>query len=97
MLTIRLAPTGKKQLPIYRIVLTEHSRPVKSGYQDVLGTYNAVTKDVKVDIDAVHAWIEKGASVSNRAAKIIHKETGSEEVKKFIVYTERVRKPKKED
>lgn len=97
MLTIRLAGIGRAKLPLYRIVLTEHTKPIKSGYQDVLGVYNPIKKTVDVDIEKVHHWISQGARMSNRAAKIIYKETGSEEVKKFIVHTERTRKPKNED
>jgi hypothetical protein len=35
--------------------------------------------------------------MSNRAAKVVAKETGSEKVKQFIVHKERVRKKKNED
>lgn len=97
MLTIRLAGIGRRKLPLYRIVLTEHSRPIKSGYQDVLGYYDPVKKIVDCDIAKIEGWIEKGSQMSSRAAKVIFKETGSEKVKPFIVYKERTRKKKNED
>lgn len=96
MLTIRLAGIGRSKLPLYRIVLTEHTKPIKSGYHDVLGTYDPIKKIVDVDIEKVHYWISQGAGMSSRAAKVIYKETASEEVKKIIVYKDRERKPKNE-
>ena len=96
MLTIRLAGIGRAKLPLYRIVLTEHSKPIKSGYQDVLGVYNPIKKTVDVDIEKVHHWISQGAGISSRAAKVIYSATNSDQVKKFIVYKERTRAPKKE-
>jgi ribosomal protein S16 len=36
MLKIRLARAGKKNMPFFRVVLTEHLAAPKSGYKEVL-------------------------------------------------------------
>jgi small subunit ribosomal protein S16 len=97
MLTIRLARTGRKKLPLYRIVLTEHTKPIQTGYQDVLGYYDPIKKTVECDMEKITHWIGKGSQMSSRAAKVIHKATGNDVVKPFIVITERTRTKKKED
>ena len=40
MLTIRLSRHGRSKRPFYRIVLTEHTKPAKFGYKEVLGSYD---------------------------------------------------------
>jgi len=36
MLVIRLSRQGKNKQPLYRVVLTEHTKPVKTSYKEVL-------------------------------------------------------------
>jgi len=76
------------------VVLTEHSKPVKSGYKTVLGWHDPVKHTQEIDFDAIKEWIGKGAQPSNRVAKICYKTTGDEFFKKYIVESNRVRKKK---
>ncbi len=94
MLKIRLSRAGKRNAPFYRIVLTEHTRPVKSGYHTMLGFYDPLKHIVNIDVPATKEWVAKGATPSSRVAKILHKHTGDDFFKKYIVITERVRKGK---
>jgi len=94
MLKIRLSRWGRHKSPFYRIVLTEHTRPVKSGYKEVLGWFDPLKHTTEVDIEAVKAWIAKGARPSNRVAKLLFKHTGDEFFKWFIVESERTRRGK---
>ena len=59
MLKIRLARGGKHKAPFYRVVLTEHTKPVKSGYKLVLGWFDPLKHTSKIDADAVKEWIAK--------------------------------------
>jgi small subunit ribosomal protein S16 len=59
MLTIRLSRQGRSKRPFFRIVLTEHTKPVKAGFKEVLGRYNPLTHTLEVDADAVAAWVAK--------------------------------------
>lgn len=61
MLKIRLARLGRKKLPVYRIVVIEHStrrngRPVES-----IGYYNPTTKDLVYNKEAFQKWKSNGA------------------------------------
>jgi len=91
MLKIRLSRHGRKKRPFYRIVLTEHTKSIKSGYQEVLGWFDPMAHKYEADLDLIKSWIEKGAQPSERVAKILYNGTKDEFFKKFIVIRERVR------
>jgi small subunit ribosomal protein S16 len=85
MLKIRLARHGRKKAPFYRIVLTEHTKPAKAGYQTVLGRFNPLAHTMEAKIDEIKAWIAKGAKPSERVAKLLFADTKDEFFKKFFV------------
>ncbi|MEC7764469.1 MAG: 30S ribosomal protein S16 [Pseudomonadota bacterium] len=73
---IRLARGGTKKRPFYRIVAAD-SRMARDGrFIEKLGTYNPLLpKDseerVKMDLDAVKAWLDKGAQPTDRVARML--------------------------
>lgn len=73
MLKIRLSRAWRKKLPFYRIVLTEHQRAAKHGYQKVLGFYNPLTKELKFDKDEAQKYIDNWAQYSWTMKKILEK------------------------
>lgn len=97
MLVIRLSRHGRKNLAVYRVVLSEHTKPVKFGYKEVLWSYDPVKHTLKVDTDAIVARIKKWAKPSERLAKILLKETKNELFNKFIEHKERKGVTKKEE
>ena len=94
MLKIRLARGGRRKAPFFRVVLTEHTKPVQSGYKEVLGWFNPLKHTTELDIDAIKEWIGKGAQPSNRVAKLCLKHSQDEFFKKYIQESDRVRKVK---
>lgn len=74
MLRIRLRRGGKKNSPFYRIVVAEHSKPIKGAYIENLGYYNSIKKEIKLDKEKILAWLNKGAKPSNTMAKILKKQ-----------------------
>ena len=73
---IRLARGGSKKRPFYRIVAADSRMPRDGRYIERLGTYNPLLpKDseerVKMDVDAVKAWLEKGAQPTDRVARML--------------------------
>lgn len=64
MLKMRLQRRGKKNYATYRIVVAEHTAPIKGRFIDDLGYYNPHDKKFVVDAEKVSAWIEKGAQAS---------------------------------
>ena len=73
---IRLARGGSKKRPFYRIVAADSRMPRDGRFIEKLGTYNPLLpKDseerVKMDVDAVKAWLDKGALPTDRVARML--------------------------
>lgn len=72
MLKIRLARTWKKNTPFFRVVLTEHTAACKSGFQEVLGFFNPISKEFKLyNQEAVSQYLKNGAQLTPRVKKIL--------------------------
>ena len=73
---IRLARGGSKKRPFYRIVAADSRMPRDGRFIEKLGTYNPLLpKDseerVKMDVDAIKAWLDKGAQPTDRVARML--------------------------
>lgn len=73
---IRLARAGSKKRPFYRIVAADSRMPRDGRFIEKLGTYNPLLpKDsedrVKMDLDAIKVWLEKGAQPTDRVARML--------------------------
>ena len=73
---IRLARGGSKKRPFYRIVAADSRMPRDGRYLERLGTYNPLLpKDseerVKMDVEKVKAWLDKGATPTDRIARML--------------------------
>jgi ribosomal protein S16 len=53
MVKIRLARVGKRGHATFRVVITEHSRPPKSGAREVVGSYDPHTHQVKLAVERI--------------------------------------------
>lgn len=73
MLKIRLTRIGKKHQPSYRIVVTPKENPALGQYLDLVGTYNPLKGDVKIDNEKAIEWLNKGAKPSDRVARLMEK------------------------
>ncbi|MDR0606895.1 MAG: 30S ribosomal protein S16 [Candidatus Peribacteria bacterium] len=89
MLTIRLSRHGRIKRPFYRVVLTEHTKPAKSGYKTVLGSYDPLKYLFEADIPAIRTLIGQGAQPSERVAKLLFKATNDVFYKGFYKEIER--------
>lgn len=65
MLKIRLQRVARKHIPIFRVVLTDSKNSTKSGKaHEVLGSFNLMTDEKRVNAERVKYWISKGAQPS---------------------------------
>lgn len=72
MLKIRLARAWKRNSPFFRVVLTEHTAPTKSWYKEVLGFFNPITKEFKLnDLEAIKKYVSNGTQLSERVEKLM--------------------------
>lgn len=62
MLKIRLQRVGRKNVPVFRIVVTDSRNSTKSGkYLEVIGNFDPVYDKKEADAERVRFWISKGA------------------------------------
>ena len=74
MLSIRFLRQGKLHQPSYKIVVTEKTRPPKSGkFIEQLGSYNPKTKEKILNPERIKYWISKGAQPSNTIHNLLIK------------------------
>ena len=75
MLMIRLARTGARKQPHYRIVVIEKERARNGRPVEVVGTYNPRTNPASIELkrDRVEYWVSKGAQMSERVGKLVAK------------------------
>ena len=72
MLKIRLSRAGKKNMPFFRVVLTDHTRAAKHGYKKVLGFYNPISKEFKInDSEEIKQYVSKWVQLSPRMIKLL--------------------------
>ncbi|EAQ46739.1 MAG: 30S ribosomal protein S16 [Roseobacter sp. MedPE-SWde] len=73
---LRLARGGSKKRPFYRIVAADSRMPRDGRFVEKLGTYNPLLpKDseerVKMDMERVQYWLDQGAQVTDRIARML--------------------------
>ncbi len=88
MLKIRLARHGRKKLPFYRIVLTEHTKPAQSGYKLVLWWFNPLSHTMEANVAEIKEWISKWAQPTERVAKLLFADTKDNFFKNYFVERE---------
>ena len=72
MLKIRLSRAGKRNMPFFRLVVTEHTKAAKHGYKEVLGFYNPFSKEFKIkNLDKVKQYASHGVQFSPRVLKLM--------------------------
>ncbi|MFI3256213.1 MAG: 30S ribosomal protein S16 [Psittacicella sp.] len=75
MVTIRLSRGGSKKRPFYQIVVAD-SRCARDGrFIERIGYFNPVArgnaKRLEINLENVDAWVQKGASMSDRVATLV--------------------------
>lgn len=94
MLRIRLQRTGRRNIPAFRIVLAEHSAPVKANHQEIFGHFLPSRNPTVFEFDAnrIAYWIGKGAKPTDTVARLL-KRSGMSGMDSFIQkYTKRGKK-----
>jgi small subunit ribosomal protein S16 len=73
VLMIRLARTGARKQPYYRVVVIEKERARNGRALEVVGTYNPRTNPASVDLkrERIEHWVSKGAQLSDRVGRLL--------------------------
>ncbi len=64
MLTIRLSRIGKKNQPLYRLIISEKAKDPYGRALEILGSYNPSVKQLQAKDDRIKYWLDKGAQMS---------------------------------
>jgi small subunit ribosomal protein S16 len=75
MLKIKLSRIGKKDMPYYRIIVSEARSKRNGKYIDLIGTYNPMVNPKVIDIDnqKYSSWIAKGAQPTQTVKSLFAK------------------------
>jgi small subunit ribosomal protein S16 len=71
---IRLRRTGRKKLPIYRIVVADKESPRDGRFIEIIGTYQPKLdgdKQVTLDVEKAKAWLAKGATPTDTVESLL--------------------------
>jgi len=71
MIKIRLTRLGRKKRPYYRMVVLDVRSRRNGAALDMLGFYDPVRKQLKLDVDKANAWVAKGAQLSDTAKRLL--------------------------
>ncbi len=94
MLVIRLARTGRKKYPTYRLVAAEKQKAATGKFVSILGHYNPHTKEFVVKKDETEQFLKNGAQPSNSVIRLLEKEKVS--MPKWASYHSKNKPAKKE-
>ncbi|AJM71849.1 MULTISPECIES: 30S ribosomal protein S16 [Mycoplasma] len=71
MVKLRLKRIGKKQAPFYRIVAAD-SRVNRNGkYIELVGTFNPLNNEVKIDKELTLKWLQNGAQPTDTVRTLL--------------------------
>ena len=75
MVKIRLRRMGAKKNPFYRVVVADSRFPRDGRFIEELGTYNPMTSEdaVKIDAGRAQAWLKKGAQPTGSVRGLLKK------------------------
>ncbi len=64
-------PFGRKHLHFYRIAVVEGREKLTGDPSAILGTYEAKTKKIDINKEAVSEWMKKGAQPTDSIRKLL--------------------------
>ena len=71
---LRLTRMGAKKRPTYRIVATGSRRPRDGQYLELIGTYQPLDEQVKIDEEKALKWLNTGAIPTDTVRNLFSKE-----------------------
>ena len=70
---LRLTRMGAKARPFYRIVASDSRRPRDGEYIELVGTYNPISKEVKISEEVALKWLGTGAQPTDTVKNLFTK------------------------
>lgn len=73
MIKIRLSRLGKRNKPFYRIVAIDESKKREGEPREVLGFWNPIKKEFKINQEKLEEWLKKGAVLNQSVKNLLGK------------------------
>lgn len=73
MVSLRMKRMGSKKRPFYRIVAVDSKSKRDGAYIELIGTYNPLNDEVKIDNEIAIKWLKQGAQPSTTVKNIFSK------------------------
>ncbi len=71
---MRLTRMGDKKSPFYRVVVIDSHKARDGQYVELIGTYNPLTEEVKLDVEKAKKWIECGVQPTETVRTLLVRE-----------------------
>ncbi len=75
MVTIRLSRGGSKKRPFYHVTVTDSRNSRDGRFIERVGFFNTIARGqeerLRIDLDRIDAWVQKGAQISPRVARLM--------------------------
>lgn len=75
MVTIRLSRGGAKKRPFYQVVVADSRKSRDGRFIEKVGFFNPIAagqeEKVRLEMNRIEHWVSKGATLSDRVAKLI--------------------------
>ena len=73
MVKLRLQRYGKHKRPFYRLVASDSRKPRDGKFLEILGTYDLLNGETKLEDEKIISWLSKGAQVSITVRNLLKK------------------------
>jgi len=71
---IRLARTGRANLPHYRVTVADSRRWRDGKYLENVGYYNPTQEDgLTLDLEKIETWLKKGAQMTETVEQLVNR------------------------
>ncbi len=92
MVKLRLTRMGRHKRAYYRLVATDSRNKVNGGYIELLGSYDPLSGETKIQKEVVIKWLNNGAQPSETVRNLLKKQG----IWKEFTNSKKTHKPKSE-
>ncbi|MBQ2804884.1 MAG: 30S ribosomal protein S16 [Clostridia bacterium] len=71
---MRLTRMGDKKSPFYRVVVIDSHKARDGQYVDLVGTYNPLNEEIKIDVEKAKKWIACGVQPTETVKSLLVRE-----------------------
>ena len=71
---MRLTRMGDKKSPFYRVVVIDSHEARDGQYVDLVGTYNPLNEEIKIDVEKAKKWIACGVQPTETVKSLLVRE-----------------------